>query len=161
MGVNEVIQIGSRIKKLRKEKGYTQKEFAKLVNIPYSTYSNYENNNREPSKAQIRKIADGLGVPLSSLIGWESAFVEYVAGDLIDDLTEQMTLSLKNEKINIDTSKLTKKIFSDKYTEELTTDIFGKMFEQFLKLNEEGQKEAMKRVQELTELSKYQKEETE
>lgn len=40
MGINDFIQIGSTIKELRKAKGISQKEMSKLLDIPYSTYSN-------------------------------------------------------------------------------------------------------------------------
>lgn len=56
MGINDFIQIGSTIKELRKAKGISQKEMSKLLDIPYSTYSNYENNNREPSADVIKKF---------------------------------------------------------------------------------------------------------
>ena len=69
MGINEIIQIGDRIKEFRKISGLTQKEMASLANIPYSTYSNYENNNREPNKEQLDKILHILDIPLSALIG--------------------------------------------------------------------------------------------
>lgn len=69
MGINEVIQIGSRIKKYRKSKGITQKEVARLAGIPYSTYSNYENNNREPNEEQLRKIASALCTSEAELLG--------------------------------------------------------------------------------------------
>ena len=46
MGINEYIKIGNRIRQLRLEKGYSQKEMAALAGISYTTYSNYENNNR-------------------------------------------------------------------------------------------------------------------
>ena len=68
MGINEIIQIGSRIKEFRKAKGITQKEMAKRLNIPYSTYSNYENNNREPNMAQIKAIAKELEIDIFELI---------------------------------------------------------------------------------------------
>ena len=60
MGINEYIKIGNRIRQLRLEKGYSQKEMAALAGISYTTYSNYENNNREPSMKQIEKIATAL-----------------------------------------------------------------------------------------------------
>ena len=60
MGINDFIQIGSTIKELRKAKGISQKEMSKLLDIPYSTYSNYENNNREPSADVIKKVSDIL-----------------------------------------------------------------------------------------------------
>lgn len=69
MGINEIIQIGNRIRKLRSEKGLTQKEMSELTGIPYSTYSNYENNNREPSLEQLEKIAGVLDIHLAELMG--------------------------------------------------------------------------------------------
>jgi transcriptional regulator with XRE-family HTH domain len=68
MGVNEIIKIGNRIKKLRKEKGLTQREMSDILNIPYSTYSNYENNNREPSVELLDKVGEILGVSRFDLL---------------------------------------------------------------------------------------------
>ena len=68
MGINDFIQIGSTIKELRKAKGISQKEMSKLLDIPYSTYSNYENNNREPSADVIKKVSDILEISTDSLI---------------------------------------------------------------------------------------------
>ena len=68
MGVNEYIQIGSRIKSLRINKGYTQAYMAKQLNIPRSSYANYENNRREPSMEIIRNIAKFFDIPISSLL---------------------------------------------------------------------------------------------
>lgn len=73
MGINEVVQIGNRIKDYRKSKGFTQKELALRANIPYSTYSNYENNNREPNREQLQKIATALNVPLYELMGFDGS----------------------------------------------------------------------------------------
>ena len=43
------------------------------ANIPYSTYSNYENNNREPNREQLQKIATALNVPLYELMGFDDS----------------------------------------------------------------------------------------
>ena len=48
MGINELIKIGSRIKAYRKESGMSQREMADKLGLSYSTYSNYENNYRDP-----------------------------------------------------------------------------------------------------------------
>ncbi|MFV0466744.1 MAG: helix-turn-helix domain-containing protein [Lachnospiraceae bacterium] len=69
MGVNELVQIGTRIKQLRKEKGFKQNELADKANIPCSTLANYENNKREPNQEQIEKIAKALDVPVYDLLG--------------------------------------------------------------------------------------------
>lgn len=74
MGINEYIKIGNRIRQLRLEKGYSQKEMAALAGISYTTYSNYENNNREPSMKQIEKIATALNMTIDDLLGHTNKF---------------------------------------------------------------------------------------
>lgn len=68
MGINEIIKVGNNIKKLRKEKNISQKDMAKRLNMPSSTYSNYENNNREPNAKTLKKIAEILNVSTSDLL---------------------------------------------------------------------------------------------
>lgn len=68
MGVNDIIKVGSNIKMIRKNKNMSQKDMAKTLNIPCSTYSNYENNNREPSAELLKKIAYILDVNISDLL---------------------------------------------------------------------------------------------
>ncbi len=68
MGINELINIGTRIKQKRMEKGYSQKEMAASLGIPDSTYSNYENNYREPNGAILSKIVTTLEVSLDELV---------------------------------------------------------------------------------------------
>lgn len=69
MGVNDIIKVGDNIKSLRKDKKISQKDMAAILKIPYSTYSNYENNNREPSAAILNRIAKTLNVNLTYLLG--------------------------------------------------------------------------------------------
>jgi len=68
LGINEIIQIGTRIKRIRMDKGLTQKEVASMLNIPYSTYSNYENNNREPNFGTIKQIAKILETSIDEIL---------------------------------------------------------------------------------------------
>ena len=89
MGINDIIQIGNRIRKLRTERGLTQKEMAEMTGIPYSTYSNYENNNREPSLEQLNKIANALNLTLQNLISPGS-----ITAEVILDSDEMATLYL-------------------------------------------------------------------
>lgn len=79
MGINEFIQIGSRIRAERVRQGYSQKEFAEKVGIAYSTYSNYENNNREPKYETLKKIAYALNVPVDKL--WLTTTKEMTEND--------------------------------------------------------------------------------
>lgn len=68
MGINELIQIGSTIKNLRIEKGFSQKEMANKLGIPPTTYSNYENNHREPNIEILDKIATILDTSTEDML---------------------------------------------------------------------------------------------
>lgn len=58
-----------RIIRLRKETNMTQSELAKKLGIPRTTYSNYENGNRQPDYETLQKIANYFGVSSDYLIG--------------------------------------------------------------------------------------------
>ena len=82
MGVNEIIRVGNNIKSLRKKKGLTQKDMASLLNMPSSTYSNYENNNREPSKEVLFKVSEVLNVDICELLNINQSPESLVAKDI-------------------------------------------------------------------------------
>lgn len=107
MGINEVVKIGNRIRKFRTEKGLSQKEMATLTGIPYSTYSNYENNNREPNLQQLNKIANILGISLQNLVFQGSIYTE-MDFDTDEEAALYMGVIGNLEKMNIDGIKETK-----------------------------------------------------
>lgn len=57
------------LKKIRLEKGYSQKDFAEKLGVAKSTYCMYENGYREPNVDTIKKIADLLDVSADDLLG--------------------------------------------------------------------------------------------
>lgn len=58
-----------RLYELRLEKGLSQRQIAKMLNISQSTYNNWENSRTEPSIAQLIQIAQLFGVSVDFLIG--------------------------------------------------------------------------------------------
>lgn len=52
----------SKLIKLRKEKGFTQEDMARLLQIKRSTYGNYENGYRKPDIEVIIKLKKIFGV---------------------------------------------------------------------------------------------------
>jgi transcriptional regulator with XRE-family HTH domain len=54
---------------LRKRKGITQGDVAKVLKIPRSTYSNYELGNREPDFDTTEKLAQLFNVSVDYLLG--------------------------------------------------------------------------------------------
>lgn len=65
--------IGEKIKALRKEKGITIAEAAKIFSVAPRTYSSYEAEEREPNIEMINKLADFYGVTTDYLLGREPA----------------------------------------------------------------------------------------
>lgn len=61
--------IGKRIAELRKEKGMTQEELAKALNITRSALSLYEIGKRDPDTDTIKKFAEFFGVSTDYLLG--------------------------------------------------------------------------------------------
>lgn len=61
--------IGERIKSLRTEKGITQSELAKTLNIARSTLSQYESNQRTPSDDMKLKLSSIFDVSIDYLLG--------------------------------------------------------------------------------------------
>lgn len=68
MGINQYIQIGSKIKNARLSKHISQKNMAERLGLSVSTYSNYENNYREPKLEIIKKTCDILGITIEELM---------------------------------------------------------------------------------------------
>lgn len=62
-------EFAERLKKLRKEQGYTQQQLANLLGYSKSAISMYENGEREPELSVIQKIANILDVDTGELVG--------------------------------------------------------------------------------------------
>jgi len=61
--------LGKRIKQLREEKGLSQIELAKLLNISNTTLSQYETNQRVPSDEIKIKLAEFFNCSVDYLLG--------------------------------------------------------------------------------------------
>lgn len=90
------MQIGDRIKALRKEEGMTQKELAQRAGISRSYLADTEANRYNPSIETLGKIAEALSVPVSALLSDsepEKTGPQYVLDDetmeYLDDLRKR------------------------------------------------------------------------
>lgn len=63
------MNIGYKIKNLRLEKGFTQKELAKLSSVAEITIRKYESGQSNPKIETIKKIAKALNVRLEDILG--------------------------------------------------------------------------------------------
>ena len=64
-------RLGTRIRELRAQRGYSQEAFADRVGLDRSYMSGIERGVRNLSVLTLARIARGLGVPVSSLFDKE------------------------------------------------------------------------------------------
>lgn len=81
MGINQYIKIGSKIKKARISKGIRQKDMAEKLGLSISTYSNYENNYREPKLDIVEKICEILDMTIDELMNFPISNDESCSAD--------------------------------------------------------------------------------
>lgn len=79
--VKSGMDIGERIRQLRKSRGLTLKELSKKVDISVSFLSDIENDRSQPSLERVRALASGLDTTVSYLLG-EGANLASQAGAL-------------------------------------------------------------------------------
>lgn len=128
--------ISEKIKAIRKERGLTQKQFGDLCGIHEVQIRKYERGEVTPKMENIKKIADGLGVHPSDLIGPEWFDME-VGPERLTELRD-----------SVNTLVAVGKVFG-----ESASDLLSK----FSELNPSGQQKALDYVSDLTEQAKYQK----
>jgi transcriptional regulator with XRE-family HTH domain len=59
------IDVGARLRAVRKMKGYSQRELAKRVGVTNSTISLIEQNRVSPSVGSLKKVLDGIPIALA------------------------------------------------------------------------------------------------
>jgi len=116
--------IGDNIRKIRKEKGLTQKEVAAKLNTYPTNINRIENNKYTPSVTVLMKIAELFEVSIDYLVtGKEDKLDDIKIEDknlierfkMIDSLDE----SEREALITIIDSMLTKKKFKDFFQKEI------------------------------------------
>lgn len=66
------MSIGSKLRELREAAGMNKREVAEKLDMPYTTYNNYETNAREPV-LNIKKLAQLYGVSVDYILERYSA----------------------------------------------------------------------------------------
>lgn len=110
----------------RERAGYaTAKEFADALDVPYNTYTAYENQKREPKLEMLIKIADLLNVSLDDLVGRtpvdEDERLKKVVSDLLSKFAKENDIKLHEIKYKkefekyIDKSKLFFTVYKNLY----------------------------------------------
>lgn len=135
-------KIGKGIKEFRTLAGLTQKELADKCGLATVTIRQYENGSREPKIETLKKIADILSTSIVNITG-----------------LKLINLNIGSEKDKTffeDQDKL-----ADCFEEYIDLTDMAKLLNCYDSLNSLGQKEALKRVDELTLIEKYTKKDPE
>ena len=66
-----MVDVGERLRKIRKAVRLTQKEVAQKVHMTQSYIAGIENNTHKPSLSALQMIADALHVDIAELVGSE------------------------------------------------------------------------------------------
>lgn len=144
----------NRIREIRKQKGITMKQLGLILGLAESTISQYETGKREPSIEQARKIADALSVSLSDLLGIEPEGNKESDKQLLARLLSEYAAEHSEESAE----HLKDLIYFDENGLRFRDGgSFDRLVSLFDSLNEDGQWKAVERVEELTEIPKYQK----
>lgn len=144
-----------KIKRLRKQQGYTQEKLAEKTGLSKMSIRRYETGERQPKVEQLFKIATALEVPIIDLLEdlyWED---EYIA--VFDGLNSVKREELTDEFIKgyYQTSTKFNSITSAWIREEKEKQVKRKISKSLKKLSLTGLAEAEKRVEELTRLEEY------
>lgn len=136
--------IGERIKHARQIKGMSQETLARAIGSTKSTISKYELGHREPSLDTIQRIADALRIEFFDLVvpTGDQASVDGLLTEVEDAKKRGLRVVWKNDNLYLTAPSKEQKILLA-----------------FDRLNAKGREVAVKRVEELTEIPKYQRKE--
>lgn len=135
-------KIGKGIKEFRTLAGLTQKELADKCGLAAVTIRQYENGSREPKIDTLEKIADILSTSIVDIMGVNGVNYEIKFG--------------KGKTFSEDQNN-----FVDYFGGYIDLTDRAKLLDCYDSLNSLGQKEALKRVDELTLIEKYTKKDPE
>lgn len=147
--------IARKLKQLRIERGLTQYELAKKLNVTQNAIHNWETGKREINISMLEKISIILNVPLKTFFEIEDedfGTVYQLPFSSEEDFSEEALIKIFphlaiDKKAEIEARKQ-----AEEYIE---IENLNKIIDNYDKLNHDGKQEAVKRIEELTEIKKY------
>ena len=147
------MDIGIRIKELRKARGMTQKELAKKTSLSIASIQGYEQKKYKPKLNTIAKIAVALDVLLLDLVDTDDPILQNeITAINIPDLNYINSVLRSTRSQNIYELN---RILSDKNDIQ---QLFWDLLTNFNLLNEFGKKEAVKQIELFSKIPDYRKE---
>lgn len=107
-------KFGERIREVRKNSGYTQKEFGALLDIPQTTLSAYETDRMQPTIASLVAIAAKFNVSLDWLCGMDDGLPNDLSAALIDAEKTLQNLEARRKNESREMKKLRKALLAAK-----------------------------------------------
>ena len=137
--------IGENIRRYRKLRGLTQEELAKKIGVSTMSIRRYESGDRLLPEKVLSAIATALNIGVTFLlppdIYWEDEIGEH--------MEPQTKIGRKAKEQGVSVEE-----YIARFVKESNR---GNLLDAYNSLNDEGQKVAVERVTELTEIPKYQR----
>ncbi|CAF3647496.1 unnamed protein product [Rotaria socialis] len=122
------MEVGEKIKQIRKNKGLQQKVVALEVGLDQSNYNKVENGHREPSLEVLQKLSAVLGVSIDEILSTEDT--RNPSSVTVEDKTIAEKIRLMGQLDEEDKNVLYKMLDT-----MLTKQKFQNFFEQNIKTN--------------------------
>ncbi|EKF50632.1 XRE family transcriptional regulator [Lactococcus garvieae] len=107
------MEFHQRLKKLRKESGYTQKEVASMMKITHAPYQRWESGANRPRADKLEELANIFDVSISYLLGE----TDIRSGTKINKIMEKLSEKGQDETIDFANKKLIEETRKNKIIE--------------------------------------------
>ena len=84
--------LNERIRQLRQDRGFSQVDLAKRLNVTKQSVSNWENDNIQPSIEMLQRIADIFSVSTDYLLGRENRRYLEISGLTDEEIAHLQTI---------------------------------------------------------------------
>lgn len=156
------MDIGEQIRNYRKKAGLSQKELGQKLGVSQQHIAQYENGKRIPKLETLKKIAEALDCDIFDIAEelWHLKSSIEKASDVLDfdsaiALTDTLLEKSRNDDniIALEVAEKISQIAKDKYKDKYPPE--ARLMLAYDELNDNGKEEAVKRVEELTEIPRY------
>lgn len=103
--------IGERLKRERLNKGLSQEELGKLINVSKVAICGYENGTKNPTMQNFIKLIDVLNIDSNYLLGRETT--------IVSDNEDEYVVKMSNEDIQIISELKKYPVLYNKFYEDL------------------------------------------
>lgn len=157
-----------KLKDARQKANLSQKALGERAKMSQQMIAQYESGTRKPKIETLRRISIALDVPLYTLVDWSQYSPDELREDLelsnlTNDFLKFMSRSLSQMDCISDRelTDLTSKIMAGERPHQHVNNLIRSdmrcifLLYNYEKLNDKGRDEAVKRITELTEITKY------